>query len=165
MKHILSVLMENEPGSLSRVIGVFSQRAYNIESLAVAPTDDKTLSRLTITTYGDAQVLEQIEKQLNKLVDVLKISEVTETEHVEREIMLVKLKAKGLSERAEVKRTVDIFRGHIVDVTKSLYMVQLVGTSDKLDAFLGAIVDATDIVEVVRSGVVGLARGERILHS
>lgn len=166
-KHILSVLMENEPGALSRVIGVFSQRAYNIESLAVAPTDDKTLSRLTISTYGDAQVLEQIEKQLNKLVDVLKISEVTDAEggHVEREIMLVKLKAKSLSERAEVKRTVDIFRGQIVDVTKSLYMVQLVGTSEKLDAFLNAIVDTTDIVEVVRSGVVGLARGERILHS
>lgn len=156
--------MENQPGALSRVIGVFSQRAFNIESLSVAPTDDKTLSRLTITTNGDAQILEQIEKQLNKLIDVLKISEVTDGEHVEREIMLVKLKAKSLSDRSEIKRTVDIFRGQIVDVTKSLYMVQLVGTSDKLDAFLNAIVDATDIVEVVRSGIVGLARSDRILH-
>lgn len=129
MRRILSVLLENESGALSRVIGLFSQRGYNIESLTVAPTDDPTLSRMTIQTKGDAKVLEQIEKQLHKLVDVLRVSELTASAHIEREIMLVKLQASGYG-RDEVKRCADIFRGQIVDVTPTLYTVQLAGTSE-----------------------------------
>ncbi|MGF1870857.1 acetolactate synthase small subunit [Photobacterium indicum] len=165
MRRIISVLLENEPGALSRVVGLFSQRGYNIETLTVAPTDDSTLSRLNITTYvEDDAVYEQIEKQLHKLIDILKVSNVTEAEHLERELMLVKVKASGFA-RAEVKRTADIFRGQIVDVTSQIYTIQLAGTSEKLDAFIAAVSEATDIVEVARSGVVGLARGERALKA
>ena len=162
MRRILSVLLENESGALSRVIGLFSQRGYNIESLTVAPTDDPTLSRMTIQTVGDEKVLEQIEKQLHKLVDVLRVSELGQTASVEREIMLVKIQAGG-GQREEVKRCADIFRGQIVDVSTSLYTVQLAGSSDKLDAFLNALRGVTEIVEVVRSGVIGLSRGERTI--
>ena len=165
MRRIVSVLLENEPGALSRVVGLFSQRGYNIESLTVAPTDDSTLSRLNITTnVEDDAALEQIEKQLHKLIDILKVSNVTESEHIERELMLVKVKASGFS-RAEVKRTADIFRGQIVDVTSQIYTVQLAGTSEKLDAFIAAVGEATEIIEVARSGVVGIARGERALKA
>ena len=153
--------MENEPGALSRVVGLFSQRGYNIESLTVAPTEDSTLSRLTVTTIGDDTVIEQITKQLNKLIDVVKLVDLTEGEHLERELILIKIKANG-AQRAEVKRTCDIFRGQIVDVTPAMYTVQLTGTSDKLDAFIDAI-GASAILEVVRSGVSGIARGERVL--
>ena len=163
MRRILSVLLENESGALSRVIGLFSQRGYNIESLTVAPTDDPTLSRMTIQTMGDAKVLEQIEKQLHKLVDVLRVAELTESDRVEREIMLVKLRATGEG-REEVKRCADIFRGQIIDVTPSIYTVQLAGTSDKLDAFLASVRDVAKIVEVARSGVVGLSRGDKIMR-
>ncbi len=161
MRHIISVLMENEPGALSRVVGLFSQRGYNIESLTVAPTEDVTLSRLTVTTIGDDTVIEQITKQLNKLIDVVKLVDLTDGEHIERELMLIKIKAIG-AQRTEVKRTCDIFRGQIVDVTPAMYTVQLTGTSDKLDAFIDAI-GASAILEVVRSGVSGIARGERVL--
>ncbi|KKC98310.1 acetolactate synthase small subunit [Photobacterium sp. WH77] len=164
MRRIVSVLLENEPGALSRVVGLFSQRGYNIESLTVAPTDDPTLSRLNITTSVEDAALEQIEKHLHKLIDILKVSNVTDSEHVERELMLVKVKASGYA-RAEVKRTSDIFRGQIVDVTSQIYTVQLAGTSDKLDAFLDAVSEATEIIEVARSGVVGIARGERSLKA
>jgi acetolactate synthase-1/3 small subunit len=156
--------MENESGALSRVVGLFSQRGYNIESLTVSPTDDETLSRLNITTESDTMQLEQIQKQLHKLIDVLKVQEVSEFEHIERELMMVKLKANGLA-RAEVKRTADIFRGQIVDVTASQYTVQLTGTSEKLDAFIAAVSEMTDVLEVARSGVVGIARGERALKA
>ena len=163
MRRIVSVLLENEAGALSRVVGLFSQRGYNIESLTVAPTDDSTLSRLNITTnVEDDAALEQIEKQMHKLIDILKVSNVTESEYLERELMLVKVKASGFA-RAEVKRTADIFRGQIVDVTSQIYTVQLAGTSDKLDAFISAVGEATEIIEVARSGVVGIARGERAL--
>ena len=158
MRRILSVLLENESGALSRVIGLFSQRGYNIESLTVAPTDDPTLSRMTIQTVGDEKVLEQIEKQLHKLVDVLRVSELGQGAHVEREIQ-----ASGYG-RDEVKRNTEIFRGQIIDVTPSLYTVQLAGTSDKLDAFLASIRDVAKIVEVARSGVVGLSRGDKIMR-
>lgn len=163
MRRILSVLLENESGALSRVIGLFSQRGYNIESLTVAPTDDPTLSRMTIQTKGDAKVLEQIEKQLYKLVDVLRVSELTASAHIEREIMLVKLQASGYG-RDEIKRSADIFRGQIVDVTPTLYTVQLAGTSDKLDAFLEAVRGVAEIVEVARSGIVGVSRGDKIMR-
>lgn len=161
MRHIISVLMENAPGALSRVVGLFSQRGYNIESLTVAPTEDPTLSRLTLTTLGDDHKIEQITKHLNKLIDVVKLVDLTEGAHIERELMLVKVKAAG-AQRAEVKRCVDIFRGQIVDVTSSLYIIQITGTSDKLDAFLQAVGDAA-VLEVVRSGVSGISRGEKVL--
>ncbi|WP_116475239.1 acetolactate synthase small subunit [Zobellella maritima] len=164
MRRIISLLLENESGALSRVVGLFSQRAYNIETLTVAPTEDPTLSRMTIVTMGNDRVIEQITKQLNKLVDVLKVSDLTDGEHIEREIVLVKVRADGAN-RDEVKRTADIFRGQIVDVTPQLYTVQLVGTSEKLDAFIRNMADTTEVVEVVRSGVCGVSRGEKSLRA
>ena len=161
MRHIISVLLENEPGALSRVVGLFSQRNYNIESLTVAPTEDPTLSRLTLTTIGQEDVIEQITKNLNKLIEVVKLVNLSEGAHIERELMLIKVKASG-AQRAEVKRTTDIFRGQIVDVTSSVYTVQLTGTSDKLDSFIEAVGPAT-VLEVVRTGVSGIARGEKVL--
>ena len=161
MRRIISVLMENAPGALSRVVGLFSQRGYNIESLTVAPTEDSTLSRLTLTTIGDDHIIEQITKHLNRLIDVVKLVDLTEGAHIERELMLVKVKATG-AQRAEIKRCVDIFRGQIVDVSNTVYVVQITGASDKLDAFLQAVGE-TAIVEVVRTGVSGIARGEKVL--
>lgn len=161
MRRIISVLIENAPGALSRVVGLFSQRGYNIESLTVAPTEDETLSRLTLTTLGDEHKIEQITKHLNKLIDVVKLVDLTEGAHIERELMLIKVKASG-AQRAEVKRCVDIFRGQIVDVTSSLYIIQITGTSDKLDAFLQAVGEAA-ILETVRTGVSGISRGEKVL--
>ena len=161
MRHIISLLMENEPGALSRVIGLFSQRNYNIESLTVAATEDPTMSRLTLTTAGKEEVIEQITKNLNKLIEVVKLVDLSESAHIERELMLIKIKASG-AQRAEVKRTADIFRGQIVDVTPSIYTVQLAGTTDKLDSFIQAVGTAS-IVEVVRSGVTGIARGDKVL--
>ncbi|TDG12976.1 acetolactate synthase small subunit [Seongchinamella unica] len=161
MRRILSMLMENEPGALSRVVGLFSQRGYNIETLNVAATDDPTLSRLTLTTKGDDLHIEQVTKQLNKLVDVVKVVDLSEGAHVERDLMLIKVRASGIA-RDEVKRTTDIFRGQIVDVGPNVYTIQLVGTSDKLDSFVAAMTDV-DILEVVRSGVAGISRGEKVL--
>lgn len=161
MRHIISILLENEPGALSRVVGLFSQRNYNIESLTVAPTEDRTLSRLTITTVGDDRKIEQITKHLNKLIDVVKLVDLTEGSHIERELMLVKVKASG-AQRAEIKRTTDIFRGQIVDVTSTVYSIQLSGTSDKLDSFLNAI-GSSSVLEVARTGVTGVSRGEKVL--
>lgn len=161
MRHIISVLMENEPGALSRVVGLFSQRNYNIDSLTVAPTDDKSLSRLTLTTNGDEARIEQITKHLNKLVDVVKLVDLTEGAHIERELMLIKVKATG-AQRAEVSRTVDIFRGQVVDLTTNAFSIQLAGTSDKLDAFIAALGDSV-VLEVARTGVSGISRGEKVL--
>lgn len=161
MRHIISILLENEPGALSRVVGLFSQRGYNIESLTVAPTEDVTLSRLTLTTIGDERTIEQITKHLNKLVDVVKLVDLTEGSHIERELMLIKVKATG-AQRAEIKRCTDIFRGQVVDVGPSVYTIQITGTSDKLDAFVQSMGDA-NILEMVRTGVSGLARGEKVL--
>ncbi|MCD8514322.1 MAG: acetolactate synthase small subunit [Nitrincola sp.] len=161
MRHIISVLMENEPGALSRVVGLFSQRNFNIESLTVAPTEDSTLSRMTVMTTGDERVIEQITKQLNKLIDVVKVVDLSEGDHIERELMMIKFKANGQM-RAEIKRTADIFRGQIIDITPNTYTVQLVGSSDKLDAFIASLGNAS-IMEVVRSGVSGIARGEKVL--
>ena len=161
MRRILAVLLENEAGALSRVVGLFAQRNYNIESLTVAPTEDLTLSRMTITTAGDDRAIEQITKQLNKLIEVVKLVELTDGAHIERELLLVKVKAQG-AQRSEIKRIADIFRGQVVDVTPSAYTVQLIGTSEKLDAFIRAIGESV-ILEVVRSGVSGIARGEKVL--
>ena len=161
MRRIISILMENQPGALSRVVGLFSQRNYNINSLTVAPTDDESLSRLTVTTEGDDRKIEQIIKHLNKLVDVAKLVDLSEGVHIERELMLIKVKAAG-AQRAEVKRITDIFRGVIVDVTPTMFTVQLTGTEEKLDGFIAALAGTT-IIEVVRTGVSGIARGEKVL--
>lgn len=161
MRRIISVLIENEAGALSRLVGLFSQRGYNIESLTVAPTDDPTLSRLTLTTNGDEHKVEQVTKQLNKLIEVVKVVDLTEGAHIERELMLIKVKATGAA-RAEIKRTADIFRGQIVDVSPTVYTIQLTGTTDKLDAFVQALSENA-ILEVVRTGVCGIARGEKVL--
>ena len=160
-RHLLAILLENEAGALSRVVGLFAQRNYNIETLSVAPTDDETLSRVTLTTRGDPARIEQITKHLNRLIDVVKVIDLTDGDHIERELMLVKVSAAG-AERPEVKRTCDIFRGQIVDVTGDSYTIQLAGTSEKLDAFLRALTVGS-ILEVVRSGVSGIGRGENIL--
>ncbi len=161
MRHIISVLMENEPGALSRVVGLFSQRNYNIDSLTVAPTEDSTLSRLTLTTSGDDAQIEQITKHLNRIVDVVKLVDLTEGAHIERELMLIKVKAVG-AQRAEIKRTADIFRGQIVDMTQSAFTIQLTGTGEKLDAFIAAIAENT-VLEVARTGVSGISRGDKVL--
>ena len=161
MRHIISLLLENEAGALSRVSGLFSARGYNIESLTVAPTEDPTLSRMTIVTTGSDDVIEQITKQLNKLIDVVKVVDLSEAAHIERELMLVKVRAAG-KDREEMKRIADIFRGRIIDVTDSTYVIELTGNGSKLDAFLDAI-DRSLILETVRTGVSGIGRGDRIL--
>lgn len=161
MKHIISLLMENEAGALSRVAGLFSARAYNIESLTVAPTEDATLSRMTIVTSGSDEVIEQIIKQLNKLIDVVKVLDLNDGRHIERELMLVKVKATGAF-RDEMKRMSDIFRGRIIDVADGSYTIELTGTGTKLDAFLEAM-DKAAILETVRTGASGIGRGDRIL--
>ena len=153
--------MENEAGALSRVAGLFSARGYNIESLTVAPTEDETLSRMTIVTSGSDEVIEQIVKQLNKLVDVIKMLDLNEGRYIERELMLVKVKASG-AYREEMKRMSDIFRGRIIDVADGSYNIELTGSCSKLDAFLEAL-DKSAIIETVRTGASGIGRGDRIL--
>jgi len=162
MRHIISILLENESGALSRVAGLFSARGYNIESLTVAATEDSTLSRMTLVTRGSDEIIEQITKQLNKLVDVVKLVDLTEGAHIERELLLIKVKASD-GVREEVKRLSDIFRGRIIDVTESAYTMELTGTGDKLDAFIQALGKA-GIIEVVRSGPSAIARGDKGLH-
>jgi len=163
VRHIISILLENEAGALCRVAGLFAARGYNIESLTVAPTEDPSLSRMTIVTQGSNEIVEQITKQLNKLIDVVKLLDLTEGSHIERELMLVKVRASDQA-REEVKRLVDIFRGRIIDVTPTTYTIELTGNSEKLDAFLPALASA-GIIEVVRSGVSGIARGDRALRA
>jgi len=164
MRRILAILMENEPGSLSRIVGLFSQRAYNIESLTVAPTDDTSLSRMTIATKGDDKVLEQIVKQVNKLIDVIKITDITDRKHIERELLLVKVVAMNDKSRSEVKRITDIFRGNIIDIGKQVYTIQLTGDAEKLNAFIDTLQNETEIIESARSGCVGMARGDKALR-
>ena len=163
MRHIISILMENEAGALSRVAGLFSARGYNIESLSVAPTEDPSLSRLTLVTRGSDQIIEQITKQLNKLVDVVKLLDLTAGPHVERELMLIKVKATSGTQREEVKRLVDIFRGNIIDVTDKSYTIELTGDVTKLDALIDTL-KKDDILETVRSGITGISRGDKALH-
>ncbi|MGR9052715.1 MAG: acetolactate synthase small subunit [Gammaproteobacteria bacterium] len=162
MRHIISILLENESGALSRVAGLFSARGYNIESLTVAPTEDPSLSRMTLVTRGNDKIIEQITKQLNKLIDVVKLIDLAETIHIERELMMLKVKTTEQS-RAEVIRIAEIFRGRIIDVTPTTYVVEMTGPSDKLDAFVNAL-DKDSIIEVVRSGPTGISRGEQGLH-
>jgi acetolactate synthase I/III small subunit len=161
MRHIISLLMENEAGALSRVAGLFSARGYNIESLTVAPTEDESLSRMTIVTSGSDEVIEQINKQLNKLIEVVTVMDLTEGQHIERELMLVKVRAEGAA-REELKRMTDIFRGRVIDVSDRTYTIELTGAGTKLDSFLQAI-DRSLILETVRTGASGIGRGDRIL--
>jgi acetolactate synthase I/III small subunit len=163
MRHIISVLLENEPGALSRVVGLFSARGYNIETLTVAPTEDKSLSRMTISTAGSDEVIEQITKHLNRLIEVVKVVDLIEAPYLERELMLIKVRALG-KDREEIKRLADIFRGKIIDVTSKTFTIELTGDASKLDAFIEAL-DATAILETVRTGSSGIARGERILKA
>jgi acetolactate synthase-1/3 small subunit len=163
MRHIISILIENEAGALSRVAGLFSARAYNIESLTVAPTEDPSLSRMTIVTTGTDRIIEQITKQLNKLVDVVKLMDLAEGPHIEREMMLIKVKASTMAQREDVKRLADIFRGRIIDVTSTTYIIELTGSGSKLDSFIEALAEHK-IIETVRSGVSGIARGDKSLH-
>ncbi len=161
-RHIISILIENEAGALSRVAGLFSARGYNIESLTVSATEDPSLSRMTIVTSGSKEIIEQIKKQLNKLIDVIKLMELTDGEYIERELALIKLRAEGAEDREELKRLSDVFRGHIVDVNSHTYVVELTGDGEKIDAFLKAV-EGRCVIEVVRSGVSGIARGDRYL--
>ena len=161
MRHIISILLENEPGALSRVVGLFSARGYNIETLTVAPTEDPSLSRMTIVTVGSEDVIEQITKHLNRLVEVVKVIDLTDGPHIERELMLIKVRAVG-KEREEMKRITDIFRGRIIDVSDKSYTIELTGDRSKLDAFIEAT-DRSAILETVRTGCSGVGRGERIL--
>ncbi len=158
-RHIIALLIENESGALSRVAGLFSMRGYNIESLNVAPTNDPTLSRATLVTSGDDRTIEQITKQLNKLVDIVRLVDLTEAAHVEREMMMIKVRATGV-QREEIKRLTDIYRGKVIDVTESTYVIEVTGDSEKLDALMSSVGD-DHILEVVRSGVISIARGER----
>ncbi|MBS3916800.1 MAG: acetolactate synthase small subunit [Sulfuritalea sp.] len=161
MRHVISLLIENEAGALSRVTGLFSARAYNIESLTVAPTEDPSMSRITIVSVGSDDIIEQITKQLNKLIEVIKVVDISEAAHIERELMLVKVRATG-KDREEMKRMSDIFRGRIIDVTETTYVIELTGNTTKLDSFIEAI-DRSLILETVRTGVCGIGRGDRIL--
>ena len=161
MRHIISILVENEPGALSRVVDLFAARAYNIETLTVAPTEDPSLSRMTIVSKGSDDVIEQITKHLNRLIDVVKVVDLVEHPYIERELMLIKVRAVG-KEREEMKRMADIFRGRIIDVTEKTYTIELTGQTNKLDAFLAAF-DKTAVLETVRTGASGMGRGERIL--
>ncbi|MFO8025549.1 acetolactate synthase small subunit [Thiohalophilus sp.] len=163
MRHIISLLMENEAGALSRVAGLFSARGYNIESLTVAPTEDPSLSRMTVVTSGSEEIIEQIFKQLNKLVDIVRLADISEGNHIERELMMVKVSTPSDHERAELKRMADIFRGRILDVTDETYIIELTGNGSKLDAFLSAV-DANLIIETVRSGATGISRGSRAIR-
>ncbi len=161
MKHMISILLENEPGALSRVVGLFSARGYNIETLTVAPTEDATLSRMTIVTRGSEDVIEQITKHLNRLIEVVKVVDLSEGAYIERELMMIKVRALG-RERDELKRMADIFRGRIIDVTDKSYTIELTGDQEKVDAFIAAL-DRSAILETVRTGISGIGRGDRIL--
>lgn len=160
-RHVLSILLENEPGALSRVVGLFSARGYNIDSLTVAPTEDKSVSRMTIASIGNDELIEQITKHLNRLIEVIKVVDLTEGEYAERELMLIKVRALG-KDREEMKPLNDIFRGRIIDVTDKTYTIELTGNSEKLDAFIKAV-DPESVLEMVRTGSCGIGRGDRIL--
>ena len=163
MRHIISILVENEAGALSRISGLFSARGYNIETLTVAPTEDASMSRMTIVTTGSEDVVEQITKQLNKLIEVVKVIDLSEAEHIERELMLIKVRA-GQKEREDMKRMADIFRGRIIDVSDNTYTIELTGDTRKLDAFIRSL-DQGTIIETVRTGASGIGRGNRVLRT
>lgn len=158
MRRILSILLENESGALSRVIGLFSQRGYNIETITLAPTEDPSLSKMTIQTVGNEKAIEQIEKQLHKLIDVLRVVQIGQSSHVEREIILLKVQIND-HRRDHIKHIIEVFRGQIVDITSTTYILQLSGTTKKIDSFLKIIRNISEVIEVTRSGIVGISRG------
>ncbi len=164
MRHIISILLENESGALSRVANLFSARGYNIETLCVAPTQDPSLSRMTLVTNGTPEIIEQIVKQLNKLIEVVKLVDLTEGVHIERELMLAKIHAASPQQRTEVMRLIEIFRGHVIDVTESTYTVELTGPGDKLDGFMDAV-GRDELLEITRTGITGIARGTKALRT
>ncbi|MYD75746.1 MAG: acetolactate synthase small subunit [Gammaproteobacteria bacterium] len=164
MKRVISLLLEHEPGALARVAGLFTARGYNIESLTVAPTEDPSLARMTIVTRGTDAIIEQITKQLNKLVDVVKLRDLTEGRYLGRELMLVKVVANTADQRNDMQRLVDIFRGRVIDVTDSTYTLEMTGNSEKVDAFLEALAQV-ELIEVVRSGILGIGRGKQTLKA
>ncbi|WP_284443377.1 acetolactate synthase small subunit [Buchnera aphidicola] len=158
MRRILSILLENESGALSRVIGLFSQRGYNIETITLAPTEDPSLSKMTIQTVGNEKAIEQIEKQLHKLIDVLRVVQIEQSSHIEREIILLKVQINNYK-RDDVKHVTEVFRGQIIDITSTTYILQLSGTTKKIDSFLKIIRNISEVIEVTRSGIVGISRG------
>jgi acetolactate synthase-1/3 small subunit len=162
-RHVISILMENEAGALSRVAGLFSARGYNIESLTVAPTDDKSLSRMTLVTCGNSSVVEQVIKQLNKLIDVVKVKDLSEIDHVEREMMFIKVAADNMDACGAIKRMVDIFRARIIDVKSKTFTIEVTGNRKKLNAFIDSMKEHT-ILELVRSGSMGISRGRKTLQ-
>lgn len=166
MRRVISILLENEAGALSRVVGLFSQRGYNIDSLTVAPTDDPTLSRCTILTTGDADETEQITKQLHKLVCVYRVSALEEETEggIEREMILVKVSTPNRNVRDEVKSLADIFKAEIIDVNAEIFTLQYVGTSEQTDNFIQTLCKLAEVVEVVRSGVLGIAKGTHYMR-
>lgn len=164
MRHIISILLENEAGALSRVANLFSARGFNIESLTVAPTDDSSLSRMTLVTSGTDEIVEQIVKQLNKLVDVVRLIDLTEGAHIERELMLAKVKATGSEQRSEMYRLANIFRGRVIDVTNATYTIELTGTSERLDGFIKAA-GSENLLEILRSGATAITRGQKALQA
>jgi len=162
MRHIISILIENEAGALSRVAGLFSARGYNIESLTVAATEDASLSRMTIVTTGTDRVVEQITKQLNKLIDVVKLLELTDGPHIEREMLLLKVAVTTEESQQQLRRLLEVFKGHLIDHTSMTMTIQLTQTGEQIDSFITALTDY-EILETVRSGVSGIARGDKYL--
>lgn len=161
MRHIISVLLENESGALSRVAGLFSARGYNIQSLTVAPTNDDTLSRMTIVTVGDDRKIDQIEKHLNKLIDVVALQDITVSGYLEREVVLIKLVIEP-SKKDELDKVVSAFKGSLIDSDNNQYIVEMSGSSEKVDELIRSL-SHVEIIEVARSGVTGLASGDRAL--
>lgn len=161
MRHTISILVENRFGVLARISGLFSGRGYNIESLSVAPTMDVTSSRMTIVTRGDDAVIEQITKQLNKLIDVIKVVDFTSENYIEREIVMVKVNAEPTN-RAEILRMVEIFRGKVVDVSSKTYTIEVTGAEGKVSAFI-EMIKPLGIIELARSGKIAMSRGRKTL--
>ena len=158
-RHILSILVDNQPGVLSRIAGLFSSRGFNIESLCVAETTDPLISRIVLVTVGDMSIVEQIKKQLNKLINVIKVMDFTGTKFVQREMALIKVRAKP-EQRAEILRIVDIFRSRVVDVSAEYFTIEVTGDGDKVAAFL-RLLKPFDIKEIVKTGAIALAREKR----
>ncbi len=160
-RHTFAVLVENKFGVLGRITGLFSARGFNIESLSVAETEDPTVSRITLVTEGDDNILEQVNKQLNRLIDVIKVTDLSEEPHVDRELVLIKVYAEA-EMRAEVLRLADIFRAKVVDVTAKTYVLEVTGDEEKIRAVID-LLKPLGIKEVVRTGKIAIARGQRVL--
>ncbi|CAL4042532.1 Acetolactate synthase isozyme 3 small subunit [Buchnera aphidicola (Takecallis arundicolens)] len=161
MKHMLLILLENEPGSLSRVVGLFSQRGYNIESITVSPTEDMTISSVTIQTNGDTKTVEQIEKQLHKLINVLKVTQINQNNYIEREIALIKIQNSGYA-LEQSKIIIETFNGKIIDIIPNIYTIEITGSSKKINIFLNIIKKISTIIEISRSGIIGIVRESSI---